>query len=82
MQGFWIYVGPIIHAIFTIVDFILIPLTIIIQICLAFKTIGSSIYTAALILYPIISLFTMLWVPLQILPIFLGAIAFTKRLQM
>lgn len=81
MEKCWIFVGPIVHAIFTLANFILIPIAIIVVIMVNAASIGPSSFSGAIILLALISLANILWFPLQILPIFLGAIGFTKRLQ-
>jgi hypothetical protein len=81
MSSWWIFVGPWIHAIFTVLDFIVIPLIVIIEILFNTSAIRISSFSAGIVLYPMISIGMIIWVPLQILPIFLGAIGFVQKLQ-
>lgn len=81
MSSWWIFVGPWIHAIFTILDFIVIPIVVIIEIFFNMSAIGASSFSAGLVLFPMISVGMIIWVPIQILPIFLGAINFVKKKQ-
>jgi len=48
-------VGPIIHAVFTILDFLVIPLAIIIQIFVSQGNVQTSLFSAGLWIYPILS---------------------------
>lgn len=73
LESKWIYIGPIIHAIFTISAFILIPLTVIISMFVSSADIETSRYSGGLHVYPIASFAIIIQFFIQIFPIFLGA---------
>lgn len=73
LESKWIFIGPIIHAIFTITAFILIPLTVIISMFISGADIQNSVYSGGLHVYPIASFAIIIQFVVQILPIFLGA---------
>lgn len=54
MQHWWIFVGPVIHAVFTVIDFVVIPLAIIIQIFVSGSNVSASLFTAGLWVYPML----------------------------
>jgi hypothetical protein len=64
MSSWWIFVGPWIHAVLTVLDFIVIPIVVIIEIFFNTSAIGASSFSAGLILFPMISVGMIIWVPL------------------
>jgi hypothetical protein len=81
IQGLWLTIGPCIHALFVLLDFVVIPITIIVQIFLTEAEVNESLFSAGLILYPLISFGIFVQGILQVGPIFLGAIGLTRRLK-
>lgn len=81
MQSWWIFVGPVIHAVFAILDFVVIPLAIIIQIFVSGKSVSDGLFTAGLWIYPLLCFGILGQFVLQVLPIFMGALNYTRKLQ-
>lgn len=81
MQNWWIFVGPVIHAVLTVLNFVVIPLAIIIQIFVSGKSVSDGLFTAGLWVYPLLCFGIIGQFVLQVLPIFMGAINYTRKLQ-
>jgi hypothetical protein len=63
-------IAPKIHALFAGLDFVIIPVFVILQSIIQSGTYSSSKFTGSLWLYPLVSfVFIALWVPTQILGI-------------
>lgn len=77
----WIKIGPLIHAVLTITDFVIIPLLSLFSLFVNFDTVSSSMAGSALLLYPLTCIVVLIWFPIQILPIAIGAYGFTRREQ-
>lgn len=81
LQAKWIFIGPIIHAIFTVVAFVIIPLTVIISMFVSSGDYDESMDTGGLYVYPISCFAILIQFVIQILPVFLGARNFSAKMQ-
>ena len=66
-------VGPWIHAVITILDFIILPITIIIKILTSYNLFGESLGGDYFIFNTVNSLAILVWTAITVRPIFLGA---------
>lgn len=59
----WIKIGPIIHAFFIVLDFLIIPLVVIIHFMTKTDEIKQSLFTGPLLIYPLIGIYSMIQLP-------------------
>ena len=63
---YWIKIGPWIHVVLTLIDFLVIPLLVIIHTFTKTTELKASLFTAPLLIYPIISFCIILQFPVYI----------------
>ena len=75
MQKTWLKIIPWVHTIFSLIDFVVIPIIVIVQTLSNRESMKTSHFTGPLMLFAFTSVvFLFMWVPLQIVPVYIAAV--------